>query len=257
MGAHLGQHFLTSQRVISSILHATDLDIPTTILEIGPGKGILTERLLENGHRVVAVEKDSQLVPYLSQKFGQSIKDSMFTLIHGDIRSFRVEEHISEPYVLVANIPYYITGTILRTFLSEAHQPKSMTLLVQKEVAERVCARDGKESILSLSVKAYGTPYYVKTVSRKAFSPPPKVDSAILSITDISRAHFKNKEHEERFFALVKEGFSHKRKMLRNNLSSLLKKEDLENAFIQCTLQKNVRAENLSLQDWKCLTEDL
>jgi 16S rRNA (adenine1518-N6/adenine1519-N6)-dimethyltransferase len=150
----------------------------------------------------------------------------------------------AEPYKLIGNIPYYITGALFRRFLTLSHQPTSLVFLVQKEVAERI-ARSKKESILSLSIKAYGTPVYIKTVPAGAFSPPPQVDSAIIYIKSISRSNFASPQHEARFFELVKRGFAQKRKLLRNNLgpegASLLTKTGI-------SLQ--VRAEDTSLEDW-------
>jgi len=151
---------------------------------------------------------------------------------------------------VVANIPYYITGLILRQFLESDCQPASMVLMVQKEVAERVIAKDGKESILSISVKAYGEPVYIRTVSREDFEPAPNVDSAVLLINNISKNFFENLS-ENRFFEVVKKGFGQKRKMLKGNLGLS------EEIMAKCDIPVKARAENLNLNQWKCLVQQM
>ena len=198
---HLGQHFLTSEKALRQMVAAGNVTAGDTVLEIGPGKGALTKYLLMAGCVVIAVEMDIDMLAILEQEFADEIATKKLILVHGDILDTAIQNmfvsHLPRTtsetnYKLVANIPYYITGEIMRTFLQTAAdlpQPKSMTLLVQKEVAERV-ARSEKESILSLSVKVYGEPKYISTVPAGAFSPPPKVDSAILHIAHISKIKF-------------------------------------------------------------------
>ena len=156
---------------------------------------------------------------------------------------------------MAANIPYYITGEIIRQFLETPAQPRAMALLIQKEVAERIIARDGKESILSLSVKAYGKPKIVAKVSRGNFSPPPSVDSAILLVGDISKKFFDDLD-ERIFFKVVKAGFSSKRKFLANNLS-MFGKAEAQQALNACGLSPKTRAEDVPLQEWGELTREL
>jgi 16S rRNA (adenine1518-N6/adenine1519-N6)-dimethyltransferase len=152
---------------------------------------------------------------------------------------------------LVANIPYYITGAILEKFLEHGPRPTRMVLLVQKEVAERICARDGKESILSISVKAFGTPHIIAKVPPGAFTPPPTVDSAILSIEHISNIAFTSKNLDvKRFFSIVKAGFAHKRKLLARNLEDVLSKEEIGAIWEKAGFDKNVRAEDLKVEEW-------
>ncbi|MBI4088469.1 hypothetical protein HY415_00005, partial [Candidatus Kaiserbacteria bacterium] len=159
-------------------------------------------------------------------------------------------EYLPHKYVIVANIPYYLTGEIFRMFLSSDNQPNAMTLLVQKEVAERIVGnpersrgtRSKKESILSLSVKAYGTPKYEFTVPHGAFKPAPRVDSAVLTIRNISWKRFATRAQEERFFALLHAGFAHKRKFVRKNLA--------EAGFSTGNIRDKARAEDLTLTDW-------
>ena len=197
----LGQHFLKSQKAIETMVKTSGAQTGDLVLEIGPGMGVLTEALLQAGASVVAVEKDDLLIPVLEEKFEKEIKSGQLKLIHDDILNFDVSKvpfggselprGTLDTYKLVANIPYYITGQIIRIFLEAENQPESMTLLVQKEVAERIVARDEKESLLSLSVKAYGTPKYVEKVPRGAFAPAPNVDSAIIHISNISKNNFR------------------------------------------------------------------
>lgn len=227
--------------------------IPTdTILEIGPGKGFLTKALLETGAHVVALEKDVELLPILAEQFSDEIQNEQLALIEGDALTFEppLSALHAPRYKLIANIPYYITGAILERYLTHKNQPITMVVLVQKEVAERVCARDGKESILSLSVKAYGDPKLVYKVSRGSFNPAPTVDSAVLQIQNISRNNFKHQYHEELFFKTVKAGFSHKRKLLLSNLKTAFPDTNLQQLFTEIAIDPKVRAEDVTLATW-------
>jgi 16S rRNA (adenine1518-N6/adenine1519-N6)-dimethyltransferase len=244
----LGQNFLNSPKALRQIIEASHLSANDVVLEVGPGKGALTEKLLETGATILAVEKDRELIPYLEEKFAIYIKSKKFKLVEADILEYSLPKNIHS-YKLVANIPYYITGAIIRKFLDADKQPTHMTLLVQKEVAERMVARDKKESLLSLAVKAYGTPKIISIVPRGAFAPAPSVDSAIIAIETISRKNFKNKKHEERFFELIHKGFAHKRKTLWHNLDMMVTKEK-DFFFEKNNLNTKVRAEDLSIVTW-------
>lgn len=250
----LGQNFLMHASIAERIADASGIGKNDTVLEIGPGTGMLTRALLSRAKKVIAIEADRNLVEELGEIFKKEIKTKQLNLISGDVRTFNPTS-IKESYALVANIPYYITGEIFRQFLSAKHQPTSMTLLVQKEVAVRV-AREKKESLLSLSIKAYGVPSYQFTVPKGAFKPAPKVDSAVLSITDISRIHFKNSAHEKRFFELLKAGFAHKRKLLSSNLAPFFKKDRITDAFLTASIEKNIRAEDVPLASWLWLSQE-
>src|SRR3989344_5080984 len=177
----LGQNFLKSESALRKIIEVGEMRQNDVILEIGPGKGKLTERLLENSEHVIAIEKDNELFEFLKEKFSAQIKNGSLVLIHDNILNFNASAYGLAPsaYKIIANIPYNITGAILKKFLTADRQPERMVLLVQKEVAERIVARDGKESILSISVKAYGEPKMVMKVPARYFSPAPKVDSAV------------------------------------------------------------------------------
>lgn len=255
-GAKLGQHFLKDAWAARAVARATLASPDEPILEIGPGKGILTKELLLISKKVIAVEKDDELIPLLQEKFADELASGALTLIHTDIRDFKPQDADLEAgkYILAANIPYYITGEIIRQFLTTALYPRAMSLLVQKEVAMR--SVDKKESILSLSIKAYGTPRVAAKVPRRHFSPPPSIDSAVLCIENISKDFFKNFS-EESFFAVVKAGFAAKRKMLANNLGEAFGKEKAIAAMEKAGIQPKSRAEDVHLASWKMLTKHL
>ena len=251
----LGQQFLHSPAIIAGIVSAGKVVSDDTVVEIGPGEGTLTEALLQTGANIVSIEKDDRLIPVLEEKFRKEISSEKLRLIHGDILDFKISQKnlgVKNSYKVVANIPYYITGQIIRMFLESDYKPESMTLLVQKEVAERIVAKDGKESLLSLSVKVFGEPRYVRKVGRGAFSPQPNVDSAIITITPLKD---KPQESTELFFSIVKAGFSAPRKQLVNNFSRALKKDKREVAawLVKNNIQPTQRAETLTVTEWKQL----
>jgi 16S rRNA (adenine1518-N6/adenine1519-N6)-dimethyltransferase len=253
----LGQHFLTSQRAVTRIIESAKLTKKDTVLEIGPGTGVLTKALCLHAGKVVAIEKDGALVTQLNETFKKELESGVLTIIHGDILKIILSELalVSLQFKVIANIPYYITGSILRHILSGNTQPNLCVLLVQKEVAERI-ARDTKESILSLSVKVYGTPKYIETVKAGSFSPPPKVDSAILAIEHISRDFFAGIS-EDLFFEILKNGFKSKRKFLINNLSAFGTKKTLEQAFESARVSFKSRAEDVLLEQWEALARTI
>ncbi len=251
----LGQNFLKSIPALNDIVTAGDITPSDIVVEIGPGKGALTKRLIQHAGKIIAIEKDSRLIPLLSDLFAQKMSEGKLEIREQDI--LEVDPALfPEHYKIIANIPYYITGALIEKFLSTSHQPSRMVLLLQKEVAQRIVARDAKESILSLSVKAYGTPKYISTVKAKYFSPEPKVDSAIILIEKISKDFFSNFS-EEHFFKVIKTGFAHKRKMLIGNLKQKFNSETIEAAFEKAHVTKTVRAEDLSLEQWKIIVETL
>ena len=260
----LGQNFLRSGSALRAISDAGKI-VPTDIvLEIGPGKGALTEVLLETGAKVIAIEKDRLLIPYLAEKFAAEIRNGTLELIEKDILEWNPSDIglQANEYKLIANIPYYITGAILEKFLEEETRPERIVFLVQKEVADRIVARDKKESILSISVKAFGIPKVVMKVSKKAFSPSPKVDSAILLIENISHIYFDDwgiaeKKAIREFFDIVHAGFAHKRKLLARNLEKVSTKETITKAFSELDLSLSVRAEDLSPVKWLALARAL
>ena len=236
----LGQNFLMHQAIADRIADAAKLTKEDVVLEIGPGTGMLTRALLARAGKVIAVETDEELVPRLTETFAKELAEGRLELIHADIRSFDPAS-LPKGYALVANIPYYLSGELFRAFLTAGNKPKTLVFLVQKEVAARI-ARSKKESLLSLSVKAYGTPKLEFLVPRGAFLPAPNVDSAVLSIRGISGRNFSTAAEEKRFFELLHAGFAHKRKFVRKNL--------MEAGFSAGTIPEKTRAEDLTLEDW-------
>lgn len=248
----LGQNFLMHAQTAQRIVQAAGVTEDSVVLEIGPGTGMLTRELLAKAGKVIAVEADHSLLPELSETFAKEIEEGRLVLINQDIRTFEAKS-LNTPYILVANIPYYITGEIIRQFLTETHKPSSMTLLVQKEVAVRI-ARESKESLLSLSVKAFGTPKYCFTVPRGAFRPAPNVDSAVLSVENIRPDAFSSREEEEVFFSILRAGFSQKRKRLAKNLEQVYPVSKIQTSFESLELSPNVRAEDIPEEMWRKLT---
>lgn len=252
----LGQNFLKSEAALHAITQAGEITEKDTIVEIGPGKGALTERLLEKAGKVVAIEKDQDLLPILEEKFKTEIAKGELVIVNQDVLEFEVKNFVRSEYKIIANIPYNITGAILKKFLSGKHQPRLMVLLVQKEVALRIVARDLKESILSISVKTYGVPTYIMKVAARYFSPAPKVDSAVIKIANISKDFFKkNNISEEDFWSLIHAGFAHKRKMLAGNLKTWRPERDWVSILTSHNIAATKRAEDLTLAEWVVLSQ--
>src|SRR3990167_2758830 len=267
----LGQNFLKSEPALKKIVEAGEIKLDDIILEIGPGKGALTAKLLEKAKIVIAVEKDDALFEFLKNKFAEKIREGKLILIHDDILKFQISNYQFPKYKIIANIPYNITGAILKKFLTaenpsgvapsavdpRASQPELMVLMLQHEVAKRIMARDAKESLLSLSIKVYGTPKLIMKVPARYFSPAPKVNSAVISIKNISREFFYSpleeypqgevggfsRNLEEKFWKIVKAGFAHKRKLVKGNKKGLVPDEILAGLG-------DKRAENLTLFEW-------
>jgi 16S rRNA (adenine1518-N6/adenine1519-N6)-dimethyltransferase len=238
------------------------------VLEVGPGKGVLTEKLLEKAKKVIAVEKDDRLIPFLQEKFAVEISAGKLQIVHDDILNFDMKSNLTpalpltngrvKSYKIIANIPYYITGQFLRKFLEETdNQPERIVVMVQKEIAQRIIANnptkagEKKESLLSVSVKAFGIPKMIMKVDKENFSPAPKVDSAILLISGISKTFFTDNQITEKdFFATIHAGFAHKRKILASNLKSVFPSINWAERIERAGLTAKVRAEDLSLENW-------
>jgi 16S rRNA (adenine1518-N6/adenine1519-N6)-dimethyltransferase len=247
----LGQHFLKSKAAIRAMIKAPSVTADDTVVEIGPGKGVLTRALLEAGATVIAFELDERMIAFLHQEFATYIDTEQLQIVHQDIVTVNIQQYVgNRPYKIIANIPYYITNLIMRTFLETEHQPTDMCLLIQKEVAERIVARDGKQSLLSLSVQAFGTAQYIMKVGRNYFSPPPKVDSAIVHIYGISHKYFDGPDDERGFFQLLHHAFAHKRKQLMSNLRSHYPEDSIKSVLLENDLPITVRAEDVSFEVW-------
>jgi 16S rRNA (adenine1518-N6/adenine1519-N6)-dimethyltransferase len=246
-----GQNFLIDEEVLDEIIFDSEIKSGDTILEIGPGLGFLTERLIGRAKKVIAVELDTQLFKILRKKF-EEIKN--LELINEDILAFSPS---AEKYKLVANIPYEITSAILQKFLTCVLPPEEMVLLVQREVAERI-VDPKKRSLLSISVWLYGEPEVVATVPPAAFYPEPEVTSAILRIK-VKNLSADERQNNEKALKIAKIGFINPRKKLINNLSAglAMPRENLLPVFTELGLGENIRAEELAPDDWLRVEREL
>ncbi len=253
----LGQNFLKDQSVIERILVVADIASEDRVFEIGPGTGVLTEALAKRAKQVMAIELDHELVLRLNKHFEESAGVS---ILEGSILGVNLAATLahagyeSRDYKVVANIPYYITAPIIRTLLSLERQPKSLTLMVQKEVAERLTAQPGSMSLLSLMAQYYSDASLAFLVPKEAFDPVPKVDSAVVHLR---AKRIFNPEADRKFFRIARAGFAARRKTLANNLASSLKLEkDSVGAILeQAGLRKDIRAQALSVEDWQRLEQ--
>ncbi len=250
----MGQNFLVDEQALAQIVAAADIQSTDTIVEIGPGLGVLTAELSKRAGKVIAIEKDDKFADVLKTQY----LNSNVEIVHQDALNFEPNTYglIAESYKLVANIPYNITSLIIRKFLEEEDKPEMMILLVQKEVAERIIAEPGDMSLLAVSVQFYAEVKIVAIVPKESFFPIPKVDSAIIKLKVKSQKH---KVQSREFFRIVKFGFAAKRKTLENNLSAgmHIKKDDARDIIKKAGFAPNIRAEGLSVLDWLKLFETL
>ena len=253
----LGQNFLIDKNILKKIIKASNLEKENTIIEVGPGLGILTKALAKTAKEVIAIEKDAKLTEILKKELSD-YKNTK--LINKDILKLNIKKILSETkkninYKVISNLPYYITSPVIRKFLEEETKPKSITLLIQKEVAQRICKAPPDMSLLSTSVQFYGSPKIISYVSKNCFWPKPKVDSAILKIKNIKNPGI----NEKQFFKIVKAGFSKPRKQLAGNLSKEFKinPENIKNILIEINLKEKTRAEELKVEQWKKLANKL
>ena len=222
----LGQHWLSDQDALNKVITTADLAQHDAVLEIGPGRGDLTRLLLDKVDSVIAVEVDKDMIEQLVS----TLPEGNLYLVHQDIREFDLFR-MPKGYKVVANIPYYITSNIIRLLLEAENKPASITLLVQKEVAERITADAGSMSLLSVSVQFYAQAQLGDVVSAKLFNPVPKVDSQIVHLKTYDKNPYD--VDTKKFFRLVKAGFSARRKKLKSSLAGGLRidKEEVESAF--------------------------
>lgn len=249
----LGQNFLQDPLALEAIVSAAEIQPTDMVLEIGPGLGSLTRYLAVSAREVVAVELDEKLIPPLKAVLApyQNVR-----LIHGDILKLSPGDLIAgRDYIVVANIPYYITSAVIRHLLENEPKPRRIVLTVQKEVAQRICAKPGDMSLLALSVQVYGKPRSAAHIPAEAFFPAPKVDSAVLCV-DIYPSPLIKEELLDTFFKLIKAGFSQKRKTLRNSLSAGLHISPSEAAELleRANIDPQRRAETLSIEEWERLS---
>ena len=254
-----GQNFLTDRGVVARIADTAGLAPGMTVVEIGPGLGILTGELLARvgpGGRVIAVELDRRLAAHIREEFGT---DPALTLIEGNVLRQPVATILADvaestPYALVANLPYNITSAVLRHFLDDPRRPASLTVMVQREVAERIVARPPTMSILAVAIQFYGTPRIALRLGPGAFIPRPKVDSAVLQIAAHAAPPLPQAAIPG-FFAIVAAGFGQRRKQLANSLAAglPLPKEAIGAALAAAGLAPARRAETLSVAEWLAL----
>jgi 16S rRNA (adenine1518-N6/adenine1519-N6)-dimethyltransferase len=245
-----GQNFLLDDQVVLDIAHASGVGEGDHVIEVGPGFGVLTQELLRKGADVHVIELDVHAIAYIKDALGEAVD-----LIQGDVLSFsnqELAERVGESYHVVANIPYNITSPILRKFTEEAPRATSMTLMIQKEVAQRVSARPGQMSILAIALQLYGQVNYLFEVPKEVFWPQPKVDSGVIHWVKDESIRKNLKVSERDFFRIVKFGFSAKRKKLVNTLAAGLHRKPSEIAPLlkDVGVTENARAQELSLQQW-------
>jgi len=256
----LGQNFLVDEKALDKIVEAAELSKSDQVIEVGPGTGFLTERLIEKAGQVLAVELDFNMVYLLKDRF-ESAKN--LKVIEGDILKLAVPEILKRgqnekgAYKVVANIPYYITSPVIKHFLQAERRPSLIILLVQKEVAEKICGRTGK-TVLTVETEVYGKPELILKVHSSAFYPAPKVDSAVLKI-QIYDEPLIPFEQMDAFMRIVKFGYSQKRKKLSNSLSAGLRIENSKarEFIVEAVISPEVRAEELEIEDWKRLVDVL
>lgn len=249
----LGQHWLQDATALTAMCQAADVGSGDNVLEIGPGFGTLSQHLLNYGAHVVALEFDETLIPPLRQKFAIATKDGRFSVVHGDIRTYDLTQ-LPPDYKVVANIPYYLTSNLMQLLSETINKPAAAALLMQKEVAERICAPAGDMSILSLTTQFYWQVSLGVKVPAKLFVPPPKVDSQILIIQRRNTLAVTGSQIQD-FFRLVKAGFSQRRKTLLNSLSAGLR---LDKAIVgqmcqAALIDPSRRPQTLAMAEWLAL----
>ncbi len=255
----MGQNFLINKNALNKIIDASELKNTDTVLEVGPGIGVLTQELALRAKKVIAIEKDPVMLNILEETVS-SFKN--IEVIQADILKFSITNSQFSNYKVVANIPYYLTSHLIRHFLEAENPPTEIILMIQKEVAQRICAKPPNMSILAISVQFYAATKIISYVSKGCFLPIPRVDSAIIKIVPFGWAHsdFASREASEHysdaFFKVVKAGFSQPRKQLAGNFSKILKKDkkEITQWLLQNNIQPEQRAETLSVEDWQNLT---
>ena len=250
----LGQHWLHDESTLAAICDAAGVQTDDTVLEVGPGLGTLTRQLLARGAKVTAVEFDEVLAAQLPKNvLGDNPANSDLTVVQQDILRFDLTT-LPRGYKVVANIPYYLTSNLIRVLTESTNPFSQAAILIQKEVAERVAAKPGNMSILSVSAQYYCEVSLGVKVPAKLFTPPPKVDSRVLVLKYRSQPLFPNVD-TKRFFRVVKAGFSQKRKTLVNSLSGgLAISKDQARAMLQsANIPENTRAQTVALDGWYAL----
>ncbi len=267
----LGQTFLIDKKVVKKVIKAAALQKKDTVLEIGPGLGSLTKEIAEKVRKVIAIEKDRKMCEIL-KKILKGLPN--IEIINEDILRYKLQ---ATSYKIIANLPFYIATPVIRKFLESKKPPKEMILIIQKEVAQKICARPPKTNFLAIAVQSYSKPKILGYISKKSFWPQPKIDSAIIKIVPRLHPAFSGKhggqarqlripvsprsrlqrysqcgQVRDKFFRIVRAGFSYPRKQLASNLSNELKlnKKKINSLLIKNNIQPSQRAETLTIQDW-------
>lgn len=251
----LGQNFLVNPHILDKIVSAAEISKSDIILEVGPGTGNLTKKLVEKASKVIAIEKDRRLIDPLKETFKNY---PGVEIIEGDILELEIGKFIGNSgHKVIGNIPYYLTSNLIRIILEEWPRPELIVLTIQKEVAQRMLAKPPHMNLLALSVQYYAEPEIISYISKNNFRPIPKVDSAIIKLTTKHITY--NKGGDKKLFELIRTGFSEKRKQLAPILSKKLglEKEKILDIFKKTGINSNARAENLSLEQWGTLNKHL
>lgn len=245
----LGQHWLHDAASLEAIVLAGNVQVGDEVLEIGPGLGTLTDVLMQRGAEITALEFDQDLISELEKKYSNT---KQVKIVQGDVRTYDFTQ-MSKNYKIVANIPYYLTSHLIRSISETSNPPEIAVLLIQKEVAQRICAKPGQMGILSVTAQFYFECNLDIEVPAELFTPPPKVDSQVVVLSRRQKKLFD--VDVQKFFNLVKAGFSEKRKTLSNSLSGglHLPKEEISNLLGEAGIKPTARAQELSLQDWYTL----
>lgn len=250
----LGQHFLVDTDVIASIIEAADLNSDDTVVEVGPGRGALTDDLVERAGRVLLLEFDPDLADRHALKYESNPNVRVLNVDARDFGSDLDSWLVKDEYKVVANLPYYAANPITRNFLESTRKPSSMVIMVQREVANDMAAKPGDMSLLSLAVQIYSTAEHVVDAPPECFNPPPKVHSTVIKLTptDETRIRF---ESAEDFFQIARCGFKSPRKQLHNSLSDglFIPLEDARSLVEQTGFETSRRPSTLSLEDWQIL----
>ncbi len=247
----LGQNFLVDQNVLNKIVAVSNIQPDDIIIEVGPGLGTLTKELAQKAKQVFAVEKDETMIEVLKETLADF---KNVQVINGDILKLDLSPYILKgEYKVVANIPYYLTSPLIRKFLESEKQPQEMVLMLQKEVAKRICSKPPQMSLLAVSVQFYAKAHIEANVSKNCFWPAPKVDSAIIKIIPTEKQYIL----PDLFFQVVKAGFVQPRKQLVNNLTTLnspdgvkLTKEQISSWLLENKIKPSQRSETLNISDW-------
>ena len=244
----LGQHWLEDDATVNRIVEISEINSTEIILEIGPGTGNLTKELLKKAKKVIAVEVDNSLLSHLTGRFLEEIENSQLELVNEDIRNFKFSI-LNEEYKLIANIPYYLTSYLIRLLAQSENKPEVSVLLIQKEVAERLTAKPGKMSVLSLVAQLYFNCEKDIVVPANLFNPVPKVDSQVVKLIKKTELTFKDINYDK-LIRFINLGFTMKRKKLVNNLLRNYPKDKIISVFENLKINSNCRPQDLSLYDW-------